>query len=91
MNKNQLIEEIAKQAKLKKDEASQALSAVIQIITESLKNDEEIYLPGFGKFKVVKRAPTKGRNPRTGDPIDIPAKNVPSFIAGSALKEAVNS
>lgn len=91
MNKNQLIEEIAKQANLKKDEASQALSAVIQIITESLKKDEPIYLPSFGKFKLTKRAAMKGRNPRTGDPIDIPAKNVPSFIAGSALKEAVNS
>ena len=91
MNKNQLIEEIARQAKLKKDEASQALSAVFQIITERLKKDEPIYLPGFGKFKLTKRAATKGRNPRTGDPIDIPAKNLPSFIAGSVLKEAVNS
>ena len=50
MNKNQLIEEIAKQAKLKKNEASQALDAVFQIITESLKKDEAIYLPSFGKF-----------------------------------------
>lgn len=91
MNKNQLIEEIAKQAKLKKNEASQALDAVFQIITESLKNDEPVAIPGFGKFTVRKRKAMKGRNPRTGDPINIPAKNLPSFIAGSALKEAVNS
>ena len=91
MNKNKLIEEIAKQAKLKKNEASQALDAVFQIITESLKKDEAIYLPSFGKFKLTKRAAMKGRNPRNGDPIDIPAKNLPSFIAGSALKEAVIS
>jgi len=91
MNKNQLIEEIAKQAKLKKDEASQALSAVFQIITESLKKDEPIYLPGFGKFKLTKRAATKGRNPRTGDPIDIPDTKLPSLVASSVLKKAVNS
>lgn len=91
MNKNQLIEEIAKKAKLKKNEASQALDAVFQIIKESLKKDEPVAIPGFGKFTVSKRKAMKGRNPRTGDPIDIPAKNVPSFTALGALKEAVNS
>ena len=91
MNKNQLIEEIAKQAKLKKDDARQALEAVFQIITESLKKDEAIYLPGFGKFKLTKRAAMKGRNPRNGDPIDIPNTKLPSLSASRVLKKAFNS
>ena len=91
MNKNQLIEEIAKQAKLKKDEAKQALDAVFQIITESLKNDEPVAIPGFGKFTVRKRKAMKGRDPRTGDPIDIPATKLPSLVASSVLKKVVNS
>lgn len=91
MNKNQLIEEIAKQAKLKKNEASQALDAVFQIITESLKNDEPVAIPGFGKFTVRKRKAMKGRNPRTGDPIDIPDTKLPSLVASSVLKKVVNS
>jgi DNA-binding protein HU-beta len=91
MNKNQLIEEIAKQAKLKKDDARQALEAVFQIITESLKKDEPVAIPGFGKFTVRKRKAMKGRNPRTGDPIDIPDTKLPSLVASSVLKKAVNS
>jgi DNA-binding protein HU-beta len=91
MNKNQLIEEIAKQAKLKKDDAKQALDAVFQIIIESLKKDEPVAIPGFGKFTVRKRKAMKGRDPRTGNPIDIPDTKLPSLVASSVLKKAVNS
>jgi DNA-binding protein HU-beta len=91
MNKNQLIEEIAKQAKLKKDDASQALDAVFQIITESLKMDEPVAIPGFGKFTVRKRKAMKGRDPRTGDPINIPDTKLPSLGASKVLKKAINS
>jgi DNA-binding protein HU-beta len=91
MNKNQLIEEIAKQAKLKKDDARQALEAVFQIITESLKKDEPVAIPGFGKFTVRKRKAMKGRNPSTGDPIDIPNTKLPSLSASRVLKKAFNS
>jgi DNA-binding protein HU-beta len=91
MNKKQLIEEIAKRAKLKKGEARQALDAVFQIITESLKKDEPVAIPGFGKFTVRKRKAMKGRNPSTGDPIDIPNTKLPSLSASRVLKKAFNS
>ena len=91
MTKDDLIKRIAEQAGLTKDNAKKAFDAVFQIITESLKNEEPIAISGFGTFKITKRAATKGRNPRTGDPIDIAAKTVPSFTAGKALKDAVNA
>jgi nucleoid DNA-binding protein len=91
MNKEELIKKIAEQASLSKDNAKKALETVFQVITDSLKNEEPVAISGFGAFKVTKRAATKGRNPRTGDPIDIAAKTVPSFTAGKALKDAVKS
>ena len=91
MNKDDMIKKIAEQTSLSKDNAKKALEAVFQVITESLKNEEPVAISGFGNFKVTKREATKGRNPRTGDPIDIAAKTVPSFTAGKALKDAVNS
>lgn len=91
MTKDDLIKKIADQAQLSKDNAKKTLEAIFNIITESLKNEEAVAISGFGSFKVTKRAATKGRNPRTGDPIDIAAKTVPSFTAGKALKDAVNS
>ena len=89
MNKEEIIKKIAEQASLSKDNAKKALEAVFQVITESLKNEEPVAISGFGTFKVTKRAATKGRNPRTGDPIDIAAKTVPSFSAGKNFKDAV--
>jgi DNA-binding protein HU-beta len=89
MNKEEIIKKIAEQASLSKDNAKKALEAVFQVITESLKNEEPVAISGFGTFKVTKRAATKGRNPRTGDPIDIAAKTVPSFSAGKTFKDAV--
>jgi nucleoid DNA-binding protein len=91
MTKDDLIKKIADQAGLTKDNAKKAFDAVFQIIAESLKNEEPVAISGFGTFKVTKRAATKGRNPRTGDLIDISAKTVPFFTAGKALKDAVNS
>lgn len=90
MTKDDLIKKIAEQASLTKDNAKKALEAVFQVVSESLKNEEPVAISGFGTFKVTKRAATTGRNPRTGDPIDIAAKTVPSFTAGKALKDAVN-
>ena len=72
-------------------EARQALDAVFQIITESLKKDEPVAIPGFGKFTVRKRKAMKGRNPSTGDPIDIPNTKLPSLSASRVLKKAFNS
>lgn len=89
MNKEEIIKKIAEQSSLSKDNAKKALEAVFQVITESLKNEEPVAISGFGTFKVTKRVATKGRNPSTGDPIDIAAKTVPSFSAGKNFKDAV--
>ena len=91
MTKDELIKEMAEGAGFTQSDAKKALNTIFQVITESLKKEEQVAISGFGNFKVKKRAATKGRNPRTGDPIDIAAKVVPSFTAGKALKDAVNS
>lgn len=91
MNKAELIEEIAAEADLPKASAARALDAVIDGITDALKKGEQVSLVGFGTFLVKHRNARTGRNPRSGDPIAIPASNVPSFKAGKALKDAVNS
>ncbi|MEW5734984.1 MAG: HU family DNA-binding protein [Thermodesulfobacteriota bacterium] len=89
MNKGDLINEVAKVVETKK-EAQAAVDAVFSAITDALKKNESVTLVGFGTFKVDKRAARKGRNPKTGDAINIAAKSVPKFIPGKALKEAVN-
>ena len=70
-------------------EANRAVEAVFDTITKSLARGEDINVTGFGKFRVAKRAARTGRNPRTGESVQIPAKSVPRFTAGKALKEAV--
>lgn len=91
MNKSQLVEHIAQTADLSKVKAEAALSATIEGISNALSNGEEVALVGFGTFKVNERAARTGRNPRTGEAIQIAATKVPTFKAGKALKEAVNS
>lgn len=90
MNKGELVSKIAEQAELKKADAEKALNALISTVTEELANGGEIALVGFGTFKVSERAARSGRNPQTGETIQIAAAKVPSFKAGKGLKEAVN-
>jgi DNA-binding protein HU-beta len=88
MNKGDLINEVGKVLKTKKD-AQSAVECVFSAITEALKNEDTVTLIGFGTFKVVKREARKGRNPQTGVEMEIEAKKVPKFIAGKTLKDAV--
>lgn len=90
MNKSELIDAIAESADLPKAAAGRALDATLEAVTGALKNDDSVVLVGFGTFSVKDRAARKGRNPKTGEEIDIAAAKVPSFKAGKALKDAVN-
>jgi DNA-binding protein HU-beta len=89
MNKGDLVNEVAKVVSTKK-EAVAAVDTFLSSITAALKKKGAVTLVGFGTFKVDKRKARKGRNPQTGEEIKIKAKNVPKFIAGKALKDAVN-
>ncbi len=88
MNKGDLVNEVAKVVNTKKT-AQAAVDCVFSSITKALKKKDAVSLVGFGTFKVKKRNARKGRNPATGEPIKIKAKNVPKFIPGKALKDAV--
>ncbi|GAA5525583.1 DNA-binding protein HU-beta [Microbulbifer aestuariivivens] len=90
MNKSELIEAIAESADIPKAAAGRALDAMVESITEALKKGDQVALVGFGTFAVKERAARTGRNPRTGDPIEIAAAKIPNFKAGKALKDAVN-
>jgi nucleoid DNA-binding protein len=89
MNKGDLVGEVAKAISSKK-QAQEAVDCIFSTITQTLKKKGVVTLVGFGTFKVNKRKARKGRNPQTGDEIKIKAKNVPKFLAGKALKDAVN-
>lgn len=89
MNKAELIELVAEKAEVTKVSAERALTALLDAITLSLKEEEPVVLPKFGTFVVRKRAARKGRNPKTGEEIKINAAKVVGFKAGKALKEAV--
>jgi DNA-binding protein HU-beta len=90
MNKGELIESVATSAGLSKADAGRAVDAVVESIAGALKGGSQVSLVGFGTFTVKHRAARQGRNPRTGETIQIKASNVPGFKAGKALKEAVN-
>jgi DNA-binding protein HU-alpha len=90
MNKTQLIDFIAEKADLSKVQAKAALEATLGAVEGALKEGDQVQLIGFGTFKVNHRAARTGRNPKTGQEIQISAANVPAFVAGKALKEAVN-
>jgi DNA-binding protein HU-beta len=77
-------------AGLSKRDATNAVDCVFSAITNALKGGQEVRLVGFGTFSVAKRAASQGRNPRTGETIQIPASNQPKFKAGKALKDSVN-
>ncbi len=89
MNKTELVNFMAKEAKLTKADAARALTACLDAIAKDLKKGENTTLIGFGTFAITKRAARKGRNPRTGKEINIPASKVVRFRPGKALKEMV--
>ena len=90
MNKSELIAAMAAKTGETKKDAEIALDAMIAAITASLKKGDKVQLVGFGSFDVKKRSARKGRNPQTGAEMKIPAKKVPVFKAGKALKDVVN-
>ncbi len=89
MNKSDLIDEIAAQAEISKAAAGKALDATMVTISNALKSGDTVTLVGFGTFYVGERSARSGRNPRTGDPIEINAAKQPKFRAGKLLKDAV--
>ena len=90
MNKNELVAEVANGADISKSDATRAVDAVFDSIAAALKGGQEVRLVGFGTFSVSQRRASKGRNPRTGEVIDIPASKQPKFRAGKGLKDSVN-
>lgn len=89
MNKGELVEAIAKDAKVSKGQAQDALEALVKQVQKALKKGEKVTLVGFGTFSSAKRAARMGRNPQTGKPIKIPAKKVARFAPGKSLKDAI--
>ena len=90
MNKAELIEAVAEEAEMTKAEAGRAVDAIVSSITAAMKKQDDVSLIGFGTFTVRDRAARSGRNPQTGETIQIKAAKVPAFKAGKALKDAVN-
>jgi len=90
VNKNDLVASVASSAGLSKADATKAVDAVFDSITNALKGGSEVRLVGFGTFSVATRAASEGRNPRTGERIRIPASKQPKFKAGKGLKDSVN-
>ena len=90
MNKNDLIDAVAERTSLAKSDAARAVEAVLGAITDTLQKGDAVTLSGFGTFVIKTRAARTGRNPRTGEPLDIPASKVPSFKAGKGFKDAVS-
>lgn len=89
MNKTDLVNAVAEQSELSKKDAAKAVDSVFETIMDSLGKGEKVQLIGFGNFEVRDRAARKGRNPQTGEEIQIPASKVPAFKAGKALKDSV--
>jgi len=89
VNRNDLVDAVATATNMTKADATTAVDAVLDAITTALKNGNEVRLAGFGTFVVSQRAASEGRNPRTGEKIQIPASKLPKFRAGKGLKDAV--
>lgn len=89
MNKQELVTQVAGQAGISKPQATAAVNAVFEAIQDALKSGDAVTLIGFGTFDVRERAERSARNPRSGEPITIPASRVPHFKAGKALRGAV--
>lgn len=90
MNKNELITQVSEASNLTKADATRAIDAFLDVITNALQQEREVRLVGFGTFTTARRDATEGRNPRTGEKIQIPASVLPKFKAGKTLKDAVS-
>ena len=90
MTKAELVEDVARAAELTKKDAERLVEIVFESIIDTLNHGEKIELRGFGSFRVRERGARRGRNPKTGDPVDIPAQRVPYFKPGKELKELIN-
>ena len=90
MNKDEFITEVASAADLSKTAARSAVDAFINVITDALKSGDDVRLVGFGTFSVARRKASEGRNPRTGEKIQIKAANVPKFKPGKQLRDGIN-
>ena len=90
MNKAELVAAMAEQTNLSKKDAEAALKAFIDVVSEELKKGEKVQLVGFGTFEVSERAAREGRNPQTGETMEIKASKTPKFKAGKALKDMMN-
>ena len=91
MTKAELVEEVAQSTDLTKKHAEIIVNTVFESIVQSLKDGEKIELRGFGSFRIRRRGPRIGRNPKTGDRVDVPPKRIPYFKPGKELKELLNS
>ena len=91
MNKTELIAAVAEKAELSKKDAEKAVKAFTDVVSEELVNGGKIQLVGFGTFEVSERAARAGRNPKSGEVMNIPASKTPKFKAGKALKDMVNA
>jgi DNA-binding protein HU-beta len=89
MNKADLVSRVAEKTDLSKKDVTKAVDAVFDAIAEALRNGEKVQLVGFGNFEIRERSARKGRNPQTGEEIDIPASRVPAFKPGKALREGI--
>ena len=89
MNKTEMIEEIASRTNLTKADAARAVNAVLDTIVETVAKGDDVTLPGFGSFKSVQRAAREGKNPKTGEKLQIAATIAPKFSAGATFKGAV--
>lgn len=90
MNRNELVESVAEDTGLPRKDAAKAVDGVFDAIAKALKAGDEVRLVGFGTFSVAERAASEGRNPRTGEAIQIAAARVPKFKAGKGLKDSLN-
>ena len=90
MNKNDLVAAVSTETGLSKTDSANAVDSMLDSISSALKSGSEVRLVGFGTFSVAHRRASEGRNPRTGERIQIPASKQPKFKAGKALKDAVN-
>lgn len=89
LNKSDLISQVVESTELSKKDATKAVDAVFEAISTALQNGDKVQLVGFGNFEVRERSARKGRNPQTGEEIEIPASKIPAFKPGKALKDGI--
>ena len=90
MNKQELIGHVADRAGLSRNDAARAVETMLEVVTSALKRGDEVRLVGFGNFSVTRRKAATGRNPRTGEQVDVGEKYVPQFKAGKEIRERLN-